>query len=46
MRLPLEEIGETSARLLLEKITAEPSGVRLNGNMVKIPCTLMIRESV
>ena len=46
MRLPLEEIGETSAKLLLEKITAEPAGVRLSGNMVKIPCTMVVRESV
>ena len=46
MKLPLEEIGETSAKLLIEKIIAEPSGVKLSGNMVKVPCTMMVRESV
>ena len=33
-------------KLLIEKITAEPSGVKLSGNMVKVPCTMMVRESV
>ena len=46
MRLPLEEIGEISARLLLEKITGEPARVSMNDNTVKVPCTLIIRESV
>ena len=46
MKLPLEEIGEVSGKLLLEKITGELSGINLTDNMVKIPCTLMIRESV
>ncbi len=46
MKLPLAEIGETSGKLLLEKITGEPSGIKLDDNMVKLPCTMMIRESV
>lgn len=46
MKLPLVEIGETSARLLLEKINGSPSMETLKDNMVKVPCTMMIRQSV
>ena len=46
MKLPLEEIGEVSARLLLEKINDTPSKVGLIDNIVRVPCTMMIRESV
>lgn len=46
MKLPLEEIGEVSAKILFERITGEAAGVKLEDNMAKVACTMMIRESV
>ena len=46
MKLPLEKIGDISARLILEKINAIPSGIALKDNMFKVPCSITVRQSV
>ncbi len=46
MALPLREIGDTAAGLLMEKIEGIESGIELKDNVVAIPCKFIERESV
>lgn len=47
MKLPLQEIGHTSARLLMEKVEAgEESASECGQKEIRIPCTFVERGSV
>ncbi|MCR5398275.1 MAG: LacI family transcriptional regulator [Lachnospiraceae bacterium] len=46
MALPLERIGEVASALLIEKLEGVESGIELDDNVVRVPCTFIERGSV